>query len=138
MSARGNCLVHTQSPQLLSRPNVTCSPKTPRAALGSRHCGHFVYIRSILLPTKHGSGQNIFQTFLTLTCACLCHSSTPYEWYVCDCVCVFVCAAHQIKQSQRTAVSCIATKETKNKFALRANELSAGGRQNHRAGAKRT
>lgn len=47
-------------------------------------------------------------------------------------MCVCVCAAHQIKQSQRTAVSCTATKETKNKFALRAKRLSAG--QSHRQG----
>lgn len=106
--------------------NSSCSPRGPWP-LAPRHCGHFVYIRSILLPTKHGNEQNIFQTFLTQTCACLCHSCTPYGC---------VCAAHQIKQSQRTAVSCTATKETKNKFALRANEHSAGGRQNHREGSE--
>lgn len=136
---RGVCLGHTQSPQLLSRPHVTCSPKTPRAALAALSpCPSPLWTLCLYSfdfaanetrqRAKHFS--DISDTDLRLSLSQL------HPIWVCVCVTLCVCAAHQIKQSQRTAVSCTATKETKNKFALRANELSAGGRQNHREGSE--
>lgn len=81
-----NC--HTQTHTISAACHVF-SARTKKKLLvqpSGRHYGHFVYIRSILLPTKHGNaGQNIFQTLLTHNCAFLCHSR------VCEFECVCVC-----------------------------------------------
>jgi len=80
----------------------------------------FIFVR--FCCQRNGNEQNIFQTFLTQTCACPCHSnSLSLSFYLFLFLFLLrICVAHQIKQSHGTAVSCTATKDTKNKFALRA------------------
>lgn len=105
--------------------NSSCSPRLPPALATVDTL--FIFVR-FCCQRNTATGKTFFRHFWHRLAPV---SVTPYE---CVCVWLCVCAAHQIKQSQRTAVSCTATKETKNKFALRANELSAGGRQNNRTG----